>query len=147
MLEIRKAKEDDCKLFYTWANDEETRKNAFNTSEIPYEAHVKWFKDKINNKNTHIYVCMSKNDYIGQFRIEKEGDGGIIDYSVDIKYRGKGYGKEILNKIIECFKLGIFDVANLIGKVKLSNDASKKCFISAGFKLQDSYENFVLYKY
>ena len=61
--------------------------------------------------------------------------GGHIGYSISPKYRHKGYGKEILKRlIIEARKLGIKDI---LVTTNLDNYASQKVIIANGGKETD----------
>lgn len=47
---LRKVTKDDIMLLYNWANDNEVRKNAFNSNYIDINVHKKWFEDKLNSE-------------------------------------------------------------------------------------------------
>ncbi len=42
-LNLRKACRSDCKFLFRLRNEDEVRKNSFQTSEIPYSSHENWF--------------------------------------------------------------------------------------------------------
>ena len=77
-VSLSKIQSQDCDLLFKWVNDPEVRENAFNTSPISYEEHVKWFKNKIDSKTSFIYIARVGNSPIGQIRIDIEFDQGII---------------------------------------------------------------------
>ncbi len=63
------------------------------------------------------------NTPVGQIRLDKEGDVWVLDYSIDKKYRGKGFGKKIIQLVLES------DVSKPIKVVvKPANFASLKSF-------------------
>lgn len=134
-------------VVYEWANDETTRENAFNSAEIPYEDHVRWFGRKIADTGTLFYICKDTNVDIGQLRIELLDGEAIISYSVDKKQRGKGYGKRIIkfaeDIIRENGAFGLKQI-NLVGKVKHNNIASQCCFRAEGYEEEklDAYIRF-----
>ena len=43
-IRMRKANENDVDTYFRWTNDEEVRRNSFNTTQINYDNHVAWFK-------------------------------------------------------------------------------------------------------
>ena len=70
--------------------------NSVNTEPIRIEHHSKWFCEKLENKNSLLYLIEKENSPIGQVRFDKSEEGWDIDYSVDERYRGKGFGEIIL---------------------------------------------------
>lgn len=130
-------------IVYDWANDETTRQNAFNTRPIPYDEHVKWYTKKIDDENTLLYICKQGDSNVGQIRVELDGNQGIISYSVDKNYRGKGIGKQLLRYAEELAKSYFCCTdsrIDLVGKVKHTNIPSQKCFISEGYRMSDCGE-------
>ena len=106
MIYLRKATYKDCETLFKWVNDYDVRKNSFNTESISIDNHIKWFKKKLLDKNCTIFIVHdNKGNYIGQVRIDKEVDRGLIDYSIDSIYRGQGLGKEILSLIKKYLKI------------------------------------------
>ena len=124
----------DCDLLYEWANDKSVRKNAFNSDKIDYESHKKWFQNKLDSKKTLIYIILKGNNPIGQIRIDIENDYGIIDYSIEFKYRGQGLGKSSLKSIANRVKNDCTSLNGLVGRVKFDNISSQKAFESANFE-------------
>lgn len=133
MIYLRKATYEDMETLFNWANDIEVRKNSFNQNLINLENHIKWFNNKLKDDDSYIFIIYDdEGNDIGQFRVDVENKIGLIDYSVDKKYRGLGIGKNILILIKEKFK----DIV-LIGRVKYNNISSIKSFENAGFKRFD----------
>lgn len=141
MISLRSANYEDCNLLYKWANDSQVRKNAFSPNNIDLESHIKWYKNKMNDENTHIFIVLKDNDEVGQIRVNISDNNGFIDYSIDENYRGQGIGTEILQLI----KLEITKV-NLIGYVKKENIASMKAFEKAGYE-KIKHDDFIEYIY
>ncbi len=119
-------------LLYKWANDEDVRKNSFNSDKIDYETHKKWFKEKLNTNKSSIYIYYYNDIPIGQIRLDFDGDKAYISYSIDKVYRGQGHGDNILilieNELINT------TLKYLYGKVKYNNIASQRKFEKLGFK-------------
>ncbi|WP_058953761.1 GNAT family N-acetyltransferase [Clostridium tyrobutyricum] len=128
MLYLRKVLYSDCDLLYKWANDEKIRKNAFNSEKIKYEDHIEWFNDKIKNSSILIYILEYENIPIGQIRVNIENNAGIIDYSIEEKYRGKGFGTKLLNLFVKEIINSKLEVNKLVGQVKFNNISSQKVF-------------------
>lgn len=130
-LSYRQAGEQDCLLYYQWANDPVVRNNAFKSETVLWEDHVKWFKKKLGSQSL-MYVFFHQTLPVGQVRIDWDTRGGCIDFSVDKKYRGRGYGSVFLMIIGYVIKK-IPGSPLLYGIVKMSNLASLRAFEKAGF--------------
>lgn len=132
---------DHADLLLTWANEEEVRKNSFQSSMITYKDHVKWLKSKIESSDSSIYLVKVRGEFVGQIRIDIRQGLGYIDYTVAKNHRRKGYGSIILGEAKEYFKS--IGIEKLIGQVKHANMASIKAFQRAGFSeriTNDYYE-------
>ena len=60
MLNLRPVTQDDIKLLFKWANDPEVRLNSFNSKEIKWDEHQKWFKVKIESDSA--WLILEKNE-------------------------------------------------------------------------------------
>lgn len=130
-LYLRKVDETDCELIFYWANDKDTRDNSFNSDKIDWAEHKEWFRKKISSTED-FYILKSYEENIGQVRIDKTDSGLVLNYSIDKSYRGKGYGK----KIIELTEKKIADKYSgqyLTAYVKSINDRSISIFRSLGY--------------
>lgn len=146
-ISLRPVKEEDCDLLFNWANDELVRKNSFNTNIITYERHKKWFYDKLNSQQSIIYICCNRKEPIGQIRVDIADSVGIITYSIAREYRGKGYGTQLLIKIVDSIKDSNIKVDKLIGRVKYDNISSQKAFQKAGYNSMKKEEYIEYYKF
>lgn len=123
---LREADINDIYLLFEWANDIETRKNAFSTSFIPFEVHEKWYKDKLSSNLSYLYLYYCNDKPIGQVRIDIEGENAIIDYSICKECRGRGHGKRMLLLIEDKIKKEFVYIQTLTARVKNSNLSSQK---------------------
>lgn len=142
-MKLRTVEEKDCQLLFRWANDPDVRKNAFKSQKINWKSHVSWFKDKINNPSTIIFILEKDNCPIGQVRYDynKEENLWILDYSIDIQFRGMGLGKKII-------ELSLNQISGTVtANVKEDNIPSCNIFEKLGFQEMGKENNFVKYKY
>lgn len=139
---LRKAETNhDALLLFDWANDSNVRTNSFNKEPISFIDHYNWFNNKINNKDTVIYILTDiYKSNIGQIRVDKVDEYFEIDYSIALFYRGKGFG----NKIVQLLLAELGNV-NYLAKVKIENIASNKVFINNGFELQSESDSLLIY--
>lgn len=133
MLTFRLATKEDAKLYFDWANDPEVRKQSHNTDLVLWKTHLKWFNKKVESDSL-LLVFFDGSTPVGQVRI----DDGLISFTVDSKFRGKGFGTAIL----ETVKTLVSKKFNRItAEVKKDNIPSIKAFERAGFKLQSEIES------
>jgi UDP-2,4-diacetamido-2,4,6-trideoxy-beta-L-altropyranose hydrolase len=138
MLKYRLAKENDVDLYFKWTNDQKVRNNSYNQELVLYGNHVKWFKNKLNSTNIFflLFYLDGLPHFIGQVRLEKEGDKSIIGISIDQGFRGQGWAAKMLIKACE-FYFSKFKNDTIIAFVKEENISSYRSFLKAGFKLED----------
>ncbi|MFW5887042.1 MAG: UDP-2,4-diacetamido-2,4,6-trideoxy-beta-L-altropyranose hydrolase [Bacteroidota bacterium] len=129
-LKVRNAEIKDTGTYFLWANNKSVRRNAINPEKIEYNNHIQWFKSKLGSKESFLYIFEKENSAIGQVRFDKIDSTYIVDYSIDEKFRGKGFGTSILKLGLE--KLNNECKSNVNCKVKalvkVNNRASSKVF-------------------
>ncbi|MEG1848649.1 MAG: GNAT family N-acetyltransferase [Lachnospiraceae bacterium] len=134
-IQLRRATMADAGLLFDWANDKTVRQNSFHTAPIPYDHHMAWLKSKLSTKDCRIYIAEASGVPVGQIRVDVEEGNGKIGYSIDAKYRGEGYGKQMLNKLEENLAQDhtVSAIHRLVAQVKQGNEASKRAFIHLGY--------------
>ncbi|NIK12253.1 GNAT family N-acetyltransferase [Alkalibacillus almallahensis] len=143
---IREANESDCDQLYIWANEESVRDNAFDSNKIIYSDHQEWFKNILKSPHHKIFMVNRYDQPIGQLRLDIEQDVGLIDYSIDHAYRGRGYGSELIKYLSGIVHQYDLPISKLIGKVKYQNKASIKAFEKANFKPKEYETHIEFYK-
>lgn len=140
-MKLRAASIEDMMLYFTWANDPVVRQNSINKSPITLENHIGWFSKKIEDHQTLFLIFEEDGSNIGQLRIDLDNEGGeaIINFSIDERERGKGFGTKMLLLAHEYYQALGFKLA-FIGYVQLLNKASSKAFEKAGFELQKEHK-------
>ena len=135
---LRRVKETDMKLLFDWRNNELVRKNSFCMDPVEWNEHVKWFNTLVKS-SVLFFILICKEQEVGQIRIDLELDNtAIINYSIAEKYRGFGYGKQILHlaetELYERFK----NKYMLKALVKENNISSQVAFERLGYILQNT---------
>jgi UDP-2,4-diacetamido-2,4,6-trideoxy-beta-L-altropyranose hydrolase len=130
----RYANESDTRQYFDWANDPDVRANAHLTSVIQWENHLEWFTKKISSDNTLMLVFYLGTTAVGQVRVEWENSQGLIDFSVDKRFRGKSLGKKMIAATAALVE-DLYSDRVLVAEVKDTNVASAKTFETTGFKL------------
>ena len=95
-LYLRSATMADVQLLFDWANDPAVRENSFSSAQIRYEEHEKWFATILASDAARLFILMKQEMPIGQIRLELREGAWRISYSVAALYRGRGYGRILL---------------------------------------------------
>lgn len=135
MLTLRQVREDDCRLLWEWANDPQVRAAAFSSDPIPWEDHVEWFADKLNDPNCLIFVALNdQGTPIGQIRFDiTDEQEAEIDVSIAGDRRGSGYGTLLLNQgVEEIFRTTPIRIVHAF--IKPDNVGSIRAFEKAKFE-------------
>lgn len=132
-LYLRKAVEEDARLLLDWRNESSVRQNSFHSEIIEYEDHVKWFRKKLEDEREKLFILMQDDIPVGQIRLSNDGHEVEISYSIDCRYRGKGYGKNIIYMAERVLRKGQYR-DKIVGLVKKENEASRRVFLSLGYQ-------------
>ena len=139
-LYLRRADYSDIDLLYLWANDPLVRKNSFQSDFIPLDAHIKWFNNMMIDNSILQFIMMNDSIPVGQVRLNLNGEDAYIGYSIAKEYRGKGYGREIIQLITKTVSLQHPEIKRLIAWIKPDNKASLCLFETEDYHhLYDCY--------
>ena len=128
-VSLKRAKNfEDCVDLFKLHNEEENIKNSFSQKKEKFKNHLKWFKKKILAKNSYIYVFRLNNLCVGHVRIDLiKQKVGLIDYSINKIFRGRGWGKLMLNRAMQVINKRN-NISYFQAKVKKTNLKSIKIF-------------------
>ena len=131
-----KATKTDLEITYSWASNPEIRKFSFNTKEIDWESHQKWFNEKILDENCEYYILFDHGIPIGSIRFDISDTGAaVVSYLIDPQFHGQGLGKLILALGLEKLKQSRREVTVVRGLVMNKNLPSIKVFSRLGFSV------------
>lgn len=136
LLFVREVELSDDDLLFRWANDPQTRLNAFNSDVIEWDSHQQWLSRKLQDREGCVFLigCLPDGVPYGQVRFDRELNGDwMIDYSVAPEFRGLGLGRRLLAAAIDAL-IHRIPAATLVGMVKPFNKPSIKVFESLGFR-------------
>lgn len=131
---LRRATPQDEALLFDWANDAETRRQAFSSAAINRETHHEWMKVKLTDPRCLLLI--GEDDYglpVGQVRFDLCDGEALIDFSVEPVLRGRGLGRELLHGALE-FLRQENRASRAVGEVLTGNPASSEIFRRLGFK-------------
>jgi len=133
-LRLRPVDRADRRLLWAWALEPEVREASFEPQPIPWATHVAWFKSRLGDERTALYVAVDANERpAGQVRIEERADGeAVVSCSLDADHRGHGLGAELLALAAARF-WNTRGSKDLHAYVRPQNFASAKAFAAAGY--------------
>jgi spore coat polysaccharide biosynthesis predicted glycosyltransferase SpsG/RimJ/RimL family protein N-acetyltransferase len=134
-VSLRAAEVGDAGRLWTWANDRRVREMAFNSNPIPWVDHVQWFRDRLADDSSRIYLAEDDADSAwGQVRFDAVGDGEVLtSVSIDAARRGQGLAAPLLVAATNRLHQESTWLRRVIARVKSDNHASLRAFTGAGF--------------
>ena len=107
----------------------------------PYSETLTLFSDSLRKGSSHIAIVEEKDHIAGFCKIDMVKGKGKLDYLVVLeKYRGKGYGKELMDWAMNTFHKN--DVTEIEVKV-IDGNNTIHLYENYGFKIQS---HILLYK-
>ena len=144
-ITLRKAKISDSKTIWKWRNDPLTRSMFINKDFIEYKDHLKWFKSKLKNKNSFIFIGQAFGKNVGMVRIDVSKNIGEISININPRFRGISLSETLLTDSIQAFRKKKPN-CELVADIDKKNTASIKIFSSIGFVRQNSIKNIYRYR-
>ena len=132
-LALRSARAEDKDLYFDWVNDPEVRRNALQSASVAWSTRDRWFEEcLLRDPNTTLWVMITPQGLpVGQVRVVREDGEAVLDYSLDLAFRGRGWGRRLLELAVTAWMEQGQD-APLVGSVLPANVASQRAFLRAG---------------
>ena len=142
-IKIKKASINDASFFYELRNEKSARKNFFNTKNIKYNDHLKWYEKKIKKKNAIFLVALSNNsEKIGTVRYETNKIFTDISINISKKFRNLGFGSKIIKESEKFLKKKTI----IISRIRSNNKSSIKIFKRNNYNVIKNNKNLILIK-
>ncbi len=130
-LELRSVTQADVGTAFMWANDAEVRRQSIHTQAIDWNEHVAWFSSKVDDPTCIMFILEAKGLPVAQARFDVMETGeGLLDYSVDPVFRGRGWAAILLRSSIE--GLAARGITSVVADIRNGNIASFKALTGAG---------------
>lgn len=135
-LRLRPATSDDVRLLFDWANDPEVRAASFDSREITWPEHERWFRARLASPLAVLLIAeTAEQQAVGVARFQIADDVATISISIDAAFRGGGYGRQLIEKSSRQM-LDHPQVRSVRALIKAENAASTRAFLAAGFREQ-----------
>ncbi|MDP6179257.1 MAG: GNAT family N-acetyltransferase [Desulfatiglandales bacterium] len=138
MITLEKAKKEDCQRIFRWRNDPRVREFFFDSHEISYSEHHKWFEESLGRDDRIILIAYDGHRALGVLRfdmVKTEPWAAEIDVYVAPELQGLGFGKKMLSGGERWVKKNT-EITKLFAKVKETNQASLRMFAHCGFQTE-----------
>lgn len=148
-LQVRRARVSDEALLLEWANDPETRQNAFTMGQISQEEHHAWFNSRLRDiAACSIFIVETSDETpVGQVRLQRTQEKSYgVHYSLAKCFRGRKIGKNMLEVALKHFS-SKYPVENFVAYVKKENIASQKIFNQLNFSRHIDSDNNAILKF
>lgn len=137
-LELRAATSQDSRDLWRWRNHPLVRKWTFNSDTIPFSHHARWFRKKLADAGSKIYIGqMPVLGKIGQVRFDRGGlKTALININLNPRYMGRGLGSRLISAATRAYLAEQSEAARVKAEVLSTNAASRKAFLRAGFQFK-----------
>jgi UDP-2,4-diacetamido-2,4,6-trideoxy-beta-L-altropyranose hydrolase len=133
-LQLRPVREEDSRRIWEWRNEPGTTAASFSSDPIAWEDHVRWFGTKVADPQVRFYIASEAGGRsVGQIRFDLGGSEAEVSVSLDVAFRGRGYGAALIRQASQ----KLFDetsVETIHAYLKEANEASARAFHDAGFE-------------
>lgn len=134
-LGIRRIKNGDCRDIWLWRNTMFARRASFNPESIPYESHEQWFRGKMNDRKSFLWIVQSGKEKIGYVRHDIDGDKAVNSVLLNPQYYGMGVGAAVIRKADEHYVKTKGVPPTICAEIQDHHAASIKAFRTAGYRL------------
>lgn len=124
---------DDAHLLWEWANDAETRRNAFSKAPIAYDTHVAWLQGRLASEATRLLIFADAIGPVGQVRFDVAHDVAEVSIVVAPARRGAGHGRAILTEALGALRAEHGSRVRPRARVLAHNGRSLAMFRACGF--------------
>lgn len=132
---VRKVNNSDCRDIWLWRNTMFARRASFQPEAIPYEHHEQWFRGKMNDLKSSLWIVQSGEEKIGYARHDIDGDKAVNSVLLNPQYYGMGVGATVIRMADETY-VKMKGVPRMIfAEIRDHNKASIRAFKAAGYKL------------
>ena len=137
--DIRLATLADLALMHEWVNADDSLKWKKDTKHIiSKKEHAEWFRSRLADPLTQIWIILDDDVPSGQVRLEKKDELVYVDIYVVAGARGTGLASFALNGSINRYTK-LFGSQKFCAIASPENEMSEKLFVKNGFQ-KDEYE-------
>jgi UDP-2,4-diacetamido-2,4,6-trideoxy-beta-L-altropyranose hydrolase len=129
---LRPAGAADSPSIWRWRNDPDTRAASFDSAEIPWDQHERWFSGSLGRADRKVYIVEARTHPAGVTRLDIVESEAAVSINLAPEWRGLGLGPVALGALAD-LAYGALGLRTLRAFVKADNLASLSAFARAGF--------------
>jgi UDP-2,4-diacetamido-2,4,6-trideoxy-beta-L-altropyranose hydrolase len=143
-VRVRRARVDDARILWEWANDQETRAASLDSRPIRWPDHREWLNAVLSDPSRLLIIGWNGAGLLGQVRFDNHGREAQVSISVAPEHRGT-VGRHLLASGIRRYRR-VFPGRMLVARVKEENRASRRLFEAAGFAIVSADKGVIRYR-
>lgn len=137
-VNIRTALPKDVTGVYELFNDRDVRKNSLTSNSISLNHYIRWFAEKLRDRNSLFMVAELSGELIAQVRLDITNNIANTSLSVKSAYRRAGLEKLLLERALCILKTQRNEVDEIKAVIKAENVASIELFKRFGFRYKST---------
>jgi RimJ/RimL family protein N-acetyltransferase len=128
-LRLRPARLADAEILLAWRNDPLTVAASHTDRPVASQEHRRWLASNLDNPDRRLYVAETEGVAAGTVRLDRDGDGWRLSWTVAPAFRGRGLGKAMVRLVAQGLS------GTVRAEVKAANAASARIALHAGLRL------------
>lgn len=134
-IALRPAGPGDAQAIWEWRNEPAARAASFSSQEIPWEAHARWYAERLGDPALRLLVVAdaASGEEAGYVRFAVHRDTAEISVALGAAARGRGTGRAAIAGGSAWLFAEVPAVRRIVARIKPSNEASLRAFRAAGF--------------
>lgn len=139
LLHMRRAGMQDASLLFQGRNAPHVRRWSLNTEVIPWETHLSWFSESLDNPQRLVLIGETTQGIIGMVRYDRQGESADVSIYLLEAHVGIGWGRTLLSSGERFMRRCWPQVRLLQAQVLAENAASVSLFQKAGYAQAPRY--------
>lgn len=137
-ISYRRIEASDINIVFEWNSNPKVRKQSFNSEPIPFDHHVKWFSEKLNDKNATYYIAELNQLPISLIRFDEKEEEIVVGILIEETMQGRGFAKEFLSKLSRREFYHRTTNKPIVAYIKESNIASIKSVLKSSYRFENN---------
>ncbi|MEA5090915.1 UDP-2,4-diacetamido-2,4,6-trideoxy-beta-L-altropyranose hydrolase [Solidesulfovibrio sp.] len=128
-LRLLPARAADAETLLAWRNDPQTVAVSHTDRPVAPDEHRRWLAASLKNPDRRLYLAEEGGVPAGTVRLDRDGDGWLLSWTVAPGFRGRGLGKAMVRLAADALS------GPVRAEVKAGNAASARIAACAGLRL------------
>lgn len=134
---IRRVNDHDCRDIWLWRNTHQARAASFHCDPIAYEDHEHWFRKKLEDPCSLLWMAQAGGQKIGYVRHDIDGSKAVHSVLLNPQFYGMGLGARVIRAADQEFIKLNNALCVIYAEIQDHHAASINAFAKAGYKLKE----------